>query len=376
MKKILIVLAVILCVIITGCGAKENAVSKDVEEQLKKIKTGNEDFTCYDIYNRLNISDTKLNIDALENKKINNIFNGIEWKIKDIQVNNSTALVTLSITAKDVDDILSKDYMLTEIILDYASYIRDNPNADREELDSFIIDKIVKIIQEDGTFTTSDVMANAFLSSENNKWEIAYDDNFIDALVGKIEKQYAINMDDICEEAEKNVDVKYDYNKILNLPASNRTTRSSIKTPILFNEEAYFDNSDYFFQKERYEAKVKVSDVIRGSKAKEIIDNASDKNTSTRILDVNSEYILFKVDIKLMNNLSSEETIEISAEDFSLLDSKGHFYNNCIVFGLDELSPVKEGEKTSGYVCFTIDKGTNPFLLFKDYMDNTLVFSN
>lgn len=371
MKKIFIIGCLSLCVILGGCGNREKQVKEDIERQLESIKEGREDITDYEFYNRIHLKDSAHRIDQIESNP-SQILNSLSWEIKDIQVNNSTALVSMSVTAKDIDTILSKDYVMTELVLDYASYIRQNPNAERNEMDSYMIGKVLEIISQDSDVVTTEITASVFLS-EQNEWQIAYDDAFLDAVLGGIEKDYEIDLNDICEEAEKNISIQYDYNKILNLSPSNKTTRSSIKTPIQFNDEAYFDNSDYFFQRERYEAKLKVSEVIRGSKAKEMIEAADEANK--RVLDVNSEYIIFKVDIKLLNNLSAVEEIEITPEDFSLLDSNGHFYNNCIVFGIDSFGKLKEGENTSGYVCFTIDRAVTPYLLFKDYMDNTLVFS-
>jgi len=376
MKKFLILFTFILCCSLTGCGNKDREIKTDIERQLESIKAGSEDLSDFDIYERINLQDSKLNIEDIENTNINKIFNSMEWSIKDIQANNSTALATLEITSKDIDAILSKDYVMTQLILDYAKYIRSNPNAEREELDRYIIDQISQVIQFGTEFTTNEVIVNVYLSGQTNNWSIAYDDNFLGALLGVMEKEYLIDINDICEEAVKNVDIRYDYNKILNLPDSNKTTRSSIKSPIKFNEEAYFDNSDYFYQKEKYELKMKLVEIVRGSKAKELIEESAGENVSMRMLDTNSEYILFKLNIELVNNMTTEKTVEIQPLDFSLLDSNGHFYDNCITFGIDEFSPIEEGQSTDGWVCFLIDRGTTPFLLFKDYMDNTLVFSN
>lgn len=378
MKKIFLIHVMIaLCAFLfSGCGEREKEIEKDITKQLDSIKSGNEDLRKFDIYSRINLQDTKLKLDDVDNSGINKIFGSMEWEIKDIQANNSTAMATLNITSKDVDKILSKDYIMTQLVLDYASYVRKSPNAERLDADSHIMDRITQIIQGEPEFTTTQVPVNVYLSSQTGKWSIAYDDDFIDALLGGMEEKYLIDIDDICEEATRNINIRYDYNKIMNLPDSNRTTRSSIKSPVLFNEEAYFDNSDYFFPKERYEIKIKLTEILRGSKAKEKVESVYSEGESTRILPVNQEYILFKIDAELVNNLTMENTVQLSAEDFSLLDSNGHFYNNCIIFGLDGFQPMKEGDKTSGWVCFTIDRGTTPYLLFKDYMDNTITFSN
>lgn len=378
MKKIFLIHAmIILCAFLfAGCGEREKEIEKDITKQLDSIKSGNEDLRKFDIYSRINLQDTKLKLDDIDNSGINKIFGSMEWEIKDIQANNSTAMATLNITSKDVDKILSKDYIMTQLVLDYASYVRKSPNAERLDADSHIMDRITQIIQGEPEFTTTQVPVNVYLSSQTGKWSIAYDDDFIDALLGGMEEKYLIDIDDICEEATRNINIRYDYNKIMNLPDSNKTTRSSIKSPVLFNEEAYFDNSDYFFPKERYEIKIKLTEILRGSKAREKVESVYSEGESTRILPVNQEYILFKIDTELVNNLTMENTVQLSAEDFSLLDSNGHFYNNCIIFGLDGFQPMKEGDKTNGWVCFTIDRGTTPYLLFKDYMDNTITFSN
>jgi hypothetical protein len=188
-----------------------------------------------------------------------------------------------------------------------------------------------------------------------------------------MEKDYSIDFNDICEEESEQITISYDYNKLLNLPDSNKSTRSSIKNPVSLNEEAVFDNSDYFFEKERYVLKLKLLDIKRGTNALNILNAYPD---NIEALDSGTEYILFKVSVKLENNLTSNKEVQISSTDFSLLDENGHYYNNCIVFGLDELEPIAEGETTTGYVCFTIDKNVKPYLLFKDYMDNTICFSN
>ena len=185
--------------------------------------------------------------------------------------------------------------------------------------------------------------------------------------------EYKIDFNDICEEEKKDVNISYNYDKILNLPNNNKSTRSSIKTPVSVNQEAYFDNSDYFYESQRYELKIKLTDVIRGKEAYDMLKACSENDISIKS---GEEFIIFELDIKLLNNLTSKEKLLFSTSDFSLLDNTNHYYNNCIVFGINEFQPISEGESTKGYVCFTIEKNATPYLLFKDYMDNTICFSN
>lgn len=368
-----LIVPALFCIILSSCG-NNDTVKTDVEKQLESIKIGQESLMNFDMYNRMHVQDSKQNLEDIENNSLNHIFSSMGYEVSDISVNNSTAIATLNLTTKDVDKILSKDYIMTQLILDYANYMKQNPNATRTEVDSYMMDMVCKTIYEEEDSITTTVHANVYKDSNGGAWRIAYDDAFLNAILGGIDEEYLIDMDDICEEAMQEVDIMYDYNKILNLPESNKTTRSSIKSPIKINEEAIFDNSDYFFQKERYVLKMKLTDVIRGSKAKEMLDEASKENS--RMLNTNEEFILFKVQINLDNNLTSSEIVSLDATDFSLMDSNGHFYNNCIVFGIDSLSPISEGNTTEGWVCFSIARGTSSYLMFKDYMDNTLVFSN
>lgn len=369
MKRIILALSAILIVLsLSSCGDSTSRVRSDLSSQMDAVKAGKEDLITFDLYDRMSIKDSKLSLNEVENTKMNTIFSGMEYSIKDVSVNSSTAMATIEIKAKNIDKILSRDYVFTQLVLDYSKFIQEHQDVDRLAADSEMLDNIAYIINDDNAYSVNTVNVNVYYSQDKDRWVAAYDDEFLDALLGKSEsKGYNIDFDDICEEASKNVDIKYDYNKIINLPASNKTTRSSIKNPIKLGQEAYFDNSDYFFQKERYELKIKVTDIIRGEEAKELM-------SSDEILDVNEEYIIFKLNIKLENNLS-EKDILIDSTDFSLLDSKGHYYNNCMIFSEQQLQPLREGESTEGFICFTITKGRTPFLLFKDYMDNTLCFS-
>lgn len=369
MKRIILALSVLVMVLcLSACGDSTSKVRSDISGQMDAIRAGKEDLIIFDLYDRMNIKDSKLSLAEVENTKMNGIFSGMEYSVKDVTVNSSTAIATLEIKAKNIDKILSRDYVFTQLVLDYAKFIQENQDTDRMAADSEMLNKIALIIGDDNAYSVNTVNVNVYYSQDKDRWVAAYDDELLDALLGKSEtKGYSIDFDDICEEASKNVDIKYDYNKIINLPSSNKTTRSSIKNPIKLGQEAYFDNSDFFFQKERYELKMKVTEIIRGEEAKALVN-------SEEILDVNEEYILFKLNIKLENNLS-EKDILIDSTDFSLLDSKGHYYNNCMIFTNQQLQPIKEGESTEGWICFTITKGRTPFLLFKDYMDNTLCFS-
>lgn len=374
MKKILMIFSFLLCISLTGCGNTEKQVQKDIENQLASIKVGEEDISDFNIYEKMNIKDSKLNIDDLSPTDLNTIFSNMEYTVKDVSVNKSTATATIEIKTKDIDEILSNDETVSLLLLEYNNFISKNPNADRETVDIDLLNYICAIIKADTTFSTNDVIANVYYSADDEKWSIAYDDDFLNCLLGNIEKDYLIDFNDICEEEKENTNISYNYDKILNLPDTNKSTRSSTKNPIAINEEAYFDNSDYFFERERYELKMKLEEVIRGDDAYNLLYNASADNIEN--LNSDSEYILFKISINLENNLSSNKTVTIDENDFSLLDENGHYYNNCIIFNIDKLQPMEEGTSTEGYICFIIDKNVKPYLLFKDYMDNTLCFSN
>lgn len=368
-KKILIPLLLILFSL-TGC-SNDTKVSKDIESQISSIQIGKENLTDFDLFERMNIKDSKVNIEDLTSA---NIFGNIEYSLRDLSVNKSTAIANIELKVKDIDEILSDDTVMSKLILAYDEYVSINPNADRTEIDKYLLDTICTIINDSNIYTTTTVTTNIYYSEDTNTWRISYDDDFLDSLLGNIEKNYVIDFNDICEEEKKEVKISYDYTKILNLPESNKTTRSNLKKPININEEAYFDNSDYFFERERYELKIKLTDVIRGTGAKQIIENASEYNVTD--LGINEEYILFKINVKLENNLTESKYVTIDSNDFSLLGEDGHYYNNCIIFGLEELQPIEENDSTDGYICFIIDKNIKPYLLFKDYMDNTLCFSN
>lgn len=367
-KRILIPLTLIT-LSLTGC-SNTSKVTKDIDTQIEQIKTGQEDLTEFDLFERMNVSDSKINVEDLTKA---NIFGSVEYNIKDLSVNKSTAIANIEFKVKDVDTILSSDTVISSLLLKYDDFVSKNPSADRSEIDKYLLDEVCSIINNSNQYTTNVVTTNIFYSNDTKTWRISYDDDFLDCLLGNMEKDYNINLDDICDEEKKEVNISYDNSKILNLPDSNKTTRSNLKNPVSVNEEAYFDNSDYFFSKQRYELKIKLTDIVRGTEAENIVKNASPDNNKT--LGINEEYILFKVWVKLENNLSESKDISISTNDFSLLGEDGHYYNNAIIFGLDEIQPLEEGESSEGYVCFTIDKNVKPYLLFKDYMDNTICFS-
>lgn len=371
MKKIIIFMMSILSIMLIGCGNNQKQIQKDIENQLASIKMKEYDISTFNILSRINISDSKLNIDKLENTNLNSIFNNFEYTIINIESNNSTATAEIEFNVKDIDTILKKDDIVSNLILSYEEYISQNPNAERTNIDIELVNKIVEIINNDNTNIKTTAVLNVYYSKDDNKWKLSFDNDSINALLGNIEPDYNIDFNDIIEEEKEQVNIKYDYNKILNLSENNKTTRSSIKSPVNINEEAYFDNSDYFFEKERYELKIKVTDIIRGKNAYDLIMNSSENNKE---INEKSEYILYKINVKLINNLTSENKVEINNTDFSLLDSDGHYYNNCIIYGLDELQPLEEGFETEGYIGFIIDKNIKPYLLFKDYMDNTICF--
>lgn len=371
MKKIIFFAITILSMMLIGCSNDEKQIQKDIENQLAAIKTEEYDMSSFDILDRMKITDSKLNLNDIQNTDITSIFNNMEYSIMNIEVNKSTAIAEIELNVRDIDTILSKDNIVSDLILAYEDYVSLNPNDDRTNIDTQLINKIADIINKDNTYTKTTAIINVYYSSDDNKWNLSFDNNSINALLGDISLDYNIDFNDILEENKESVDINYDYDKILNLSNSNKTTRSSIKSPVSINEEAYFDNSDYFFEKERYELKIKLTDVLRGKEAYNAVINASANNKN---ISDNLEYILFKVNIKLVNNLTSEEQVSISSTDFSLLDSNGHYYNNCIIYGLDELQPLQEDEETEGYIGFIIDKNIEPYLLFKDYMDNTICF--
>ena len=231
---------------------------------------------------------------------------------------------------------------------------------------------LIELINSSKETVNIETNATLYYSDKTSTWELSFDEEFLNSLLGDMKIDYSINFDDIYENNEINID--YDYDKILNLPLSNKTTRSNIQYPIALYETAYFDNSDYFFEEEQYELSMSILEISRGQDALKKIKEASVFNNKE--ISEKQEYVLFKVNVKLENNLSSKLKIKIEDNDFSLLDKNGHYYNNCIIFGLENFAEIAKGESTQGYVCFIVDKNIDLFLLFKEYMNNTLCFSD
>ena len=370
LKKIILTLLICL-VALTGCSNENNKIEKDLENQMASIREGDILINDFDIYNRLHIHDSIINLKGL-NVNINKIFSDMSYSVKQIKHNDEIAQVTLLLTVKDIDTILSEESLITDLIIEYENYVKETKDNDKINVDKHLILYLIELINSSKETVNIETNATLYYSDKTSTWELSFDEEFLNSLLGDMKIDYSINFDDIYENNEINID--YDYDKILNLPLSNKTTRSNIQYPIALYETAYFDNSDYFFEEEQYELSMSILEISRGQDALKKIKEASVFNNKE--ISEKQEYVLFKVNVKLENNLSSKLKIKIEDNDFSLLDKNGHYYNNCIIFGLENFAEIAKGESTQGYVCFIVDKNIDLFLLFKEYMNNTLCFSD
>jgi len=369
MKKLFTSLLFIMVVFLCGC--RNSDIESNLEKELASIREGEISFSDFDIYEKMRIKDTNVNINLLDTN-VEQIFKDMSYDVTDIKSNKNNSLASVTLKVKDIDAILSDESLLTELIILYENYIINNPEIDNVQTDMYLIQEIINKINVSDKFVEVKTNISLYYSEQDKKWSISFDELLIDALLGKMENKYVINLNDIYRNLlHNNTDI--DYDKILNLPDSNKTTRSNMEHPIRLNKTAYFDNSDYFNEKDRYELSITVRDVIRGSEAHNKVIKASTKNN--KILKDDQEYIIFNVEVKVENNLTKNPTITINNDDFSLIDIYGNHYNNCIIFGLNSFEPISNNTLTNGEICFIVDEDVETLLLFKDYMNNMLCFS-
>lgn len=376
MKKKLILLSSLLiltCTMLTGCGNKEKEITNSINKYFDSIKEETIDLSGYDIYERLNIKDRNYNLsDIDENNFENKLISNLEYEIKDIEVNNSTAEAKVKLTVKDFGAILSSDEFMTKLVIFADNELSTDPSLYQKTLDLKIIEYIDSLIKEDkSNFTSVEVKFDVMYSETDKKWNVDVNEKLINAILGNVSfYDYSIELNDLFVENETEIEIDYNVENILDLPESNKTTRSTLKSPIQLNSEAYFDNTDYFYKEERYGLKVTVVDVMTDSEAYEFLR----KDNDVTKISVNDEYVIAKVKIELDNNKTENKYVNFSITDFSLINENGKIYPNEIVFGIDEFKPIEEGQETEGYVVFVVPNNAKKFLLFKDYMNNTLCF--
>lgn len=370
MKKIRLLLLFIPLFLLTACSSDRTA-KNEIKKEFGSFLYGNVELTDYNAYDYFGLCDSSINFNDIDKEnRLAKIVKGADYSIESVDITGDTAVATFNVSFPEINEMISDVNFYTDMLLEYNDYISKTGETDREIIGMYMVDACIEDYIEDmANQQERKIKIPAVYSIETKKWEIVYEKDFFTEIFGEITN--TIDMNDIIETKE-NIEADYDYKKIKELPSSNKSTRSSVKDPISIGEEASFDNTDYFYKAENYFITLKVANVIEGSKALDMVMAADSVNE--RILENGTEYVIAEVEITLDENKTESETVLFDTGDFSLMDSRGHFYANKIVFGLEEFLPVKQGETTKGYICFIADENVDKYLLFKDYMDNTLCF--
>ncbi|WP_308638975.1 stalk domain-containing protein [Paenibacillus silvisoli] len=137
--------------------------------------------------------------------------------------------------------------------------------------------------------------------------------------------------------------------------------------PAPLGTEVNFKVDDY---SDKYTVAVTLEEVIRGDEAWRMISN---ENMFNDPAPEGFEYMLAKINVKIVSNLDSDASVRINRRDFTLVSSQGKDYELHSVVTPEELDGnLYVSASASGYASFVVKKDDqNPLIAFGRKYDGT-----
>jgi len=142
---------------------------------------------------------------------------------------------------------------------------------------------------------------------------------------------------------------------------------ATYSNPASMNEQIQIDYTDLF---DTYSAKITVEDIIRGSEAWSMVQNANMFNDPAKD---GYEYIVIKIKFELLD-IPDGKVFNLSSYDFKLVSANGKEYDNSTVVdpvpSLD--SKLYKGASNEGYTVFEVEQtDVKPVIAFGRNYDGT-----
>ncbi|MDQ6419927.1 stalk domain-containing protein [Paenibacillus sp. LHD-117] len=138
----------------------------------------------------------------------------------------------------------------------------------------------------------------------------------------------------------------------------------SRKNPAPLNTKVKFDYDEF---SGKYTAEATITESIRGEEAWEMVYDANMFNEAP---PEGYEYLLVKINFKVLKNIIEDKAVQVSYYDFDLVSSSGKDYaKESIVTPEPEFNvSLYEGASDEGWAAYLVEKGDTPVLAFgRDY---------
>lgn len=157
------------------------------------------------------------------------------------------------------------------------------------------------------------------------------------------------------------IDIKY-----LDFPASNATTRTCPKSPLLLGETGRYDGTGSYF--DDFDINILVDNIYTGDAASSILKENGE------IYDKNKSYILIELSTYVNELTDKDSTFKLFFTDFDLLDSGKQSASLLYLDTLNAFDYIKAGESSTGYIAFEIDSDSKYVLSYRGFTANPLYF--
>lgn len=312
--------------------------------------------------------------------------------------------ITVTVKSKDLISYLNEDKFLSDYIIKSNKFTETNTSI--KEYNSNVVEYLKELINSDDvelstkkitldynnekTFSLTEESTKLLYDTilcRNEETETSIKNKF--EPFNFLEIDFDISSSNIVEEEKKGIDnprsKEYDTSNEItiknnkykipedfeyqSIPATNDTTRTSRRSPIKIGETAVYDGSGLGISDMNYKLNILINDIYTGEKSKELLSNHNED------IETDKNYIVLSVSLKLIENNTKQEPIEILFTDFDLKDYEENTYSYFYLKNFDQFKPLKEGEETMGYIAFTYDNIDIINLAFKEYLANTIWFN-
>lgn len=398
-KRFLLAVVMLLFVFsLSACSSKSLKEKTVLDVIDNKVSEGIPETYYLSILDDLRVS--KDTGDVYSKKIGENILSYAQFSVNKI----SGRSATITVRTKDIYSYLNKDTFLTEYLIKSNDFMKNN--ISNNEYNELLVEFLNSKLNSNNVNYKSIKVTIDFTYNENkSSWELS-DDSYalllntilcrsedIEASIlkkmeplGFTELEFAIIPSSTIENSNLNNPRDKAYDKTnektlkdnmymipndieyQSIPSSNDTTRTSRRSPIKRGDVAVFDGIGLGNPKANYKVNILINEALFGNNAKSFL-SLNDED-----IDLDKEYAVFSISIKLVENKTEYDTISFSFTDFDLINYDDVSYDFFVLKNVSGFDKIKAKESTTGYIAFVYDGNSNINLAFKEFLPNTLWF--